>query len=369
MNLTLSQEKFSLIFDYFSRISGETQTKKLLILLANMARDIIDVDRCTLWLYDIKKDVLWTKIAHGIESLCIPKTSGFAGFSFTHNEVVVCNDVSSDSRFNEAIDRQTGYKTYSTLVIPMMGSDGRAIGVIQCINKLSHTHSFSDEDVAVGWMIASFARQTLEVASLQEEIIQTQKEIIVTVSEIGEFRSKETGFHVKRVAEYSALLAELLELPQETVELIRMASPLHDIGKIAIADSILNKPGKLTEDEFNVMKTHTTMGYDMLKYSHREILQTAAIIAHQHHEKYNGKGYPQGLKGDNIHLFGRIVALADVYDALANARCYKPAWDDEKIDTLFKEERGEHFDPQLVDLFFTHKERFLDIRDKYRDVP
>ncbi len=211
-------------------------------------------------------------------------------------------------------------------------------------------------------------RKFAEVASLQQEIEETQKEVIFTMGAIGESRSKETGNHVRRVAEYSKLIALHYGLPKEEAEMLKQASPMHDIGKVAIEDAILNKPAKLTEEEFNVMKHHTELGYDMLKHSHRPLLQTAAIVAYEHHEKYNGKGYPRGLKGTDIHIYGRITAFADVFDALGNSRCYKPAWEDEKIFKLFQEERGQHFDPKIVDIFFSHLDDFLLIRQELRDT-
>jgi len=207
-----------------------------------------------------------------------------------------------------------------------------------------------------------------ELKALNNEIVETQKEVIFTMGAIGETRSKETGQHVKRVAEYSKLLALLWGLNAEEAELIKMASPMHDIGKVGIPDNILNKPGLLTADEFEVMKTHVSIGHEMLQHSNRSILKAAAIIAYEHHEKWDGNGYPQGLSGENIHLYGRISALADVFDALGSSRCYKEAWQDEDIFNLLKEQRGIHFDPQLIDLFFENLQQFLAIRAKYVDI-
>ncbi len=143
---------------------------------------------------------------------------------------------------------------------------------------------------------------------------------------------------------------------------------MHDIGKVAIPDAILNKPGRFDEAEFELMKKHAELGYEMLKASHRPLLEAAAIVAYEHHEKYDGSGYPRGISGEAIHIFGRITALADVFDALGSERVYKQAWDDERIFQLFREERGKHFDPKLVDIFFDHLDEFLAIRAKFRDL-
>ena len=204
-----------------------------------------------------------------------------------------------------------------------------------------------------------------ELINLNEEIINTQKEVVFTMGAIGETRSKETGYHVKRVAEYSYLLAKLYGLDEDEAELLKEASPMHDIGKVAIPDSILNKPGRLTAEEFEIMKTHSELGYEMLKHSNRPILKASAEVAYTHHEKYDGNGYPNGLNGKNIPIYGRITAIADVFDALGNDRAYKKAWELDKILELFKDERGKHFDPKLVDIFFENMDKFLEIRDRY----
>ncbi|MFK5947824.1 MAG: two-component system response regulator, partial [Methylococcales bacterium] len=191
-----------------------------------------------------------------------------------------------------------------------------------------------------------------ELKNLNKEIIETQKEVIFTMGSIGETRSKETGLHVKRVAEYSRLLASMSGLNEVEADMIAMASPMHDIGKVGIPDAILNKKGRLTTEEFEVMKTHVVIGYDMLKHSERPLMRTAAIIALEHHEKWDGSGYPNSTREDDIHIYGRITALADVFDALGSDRCYKKAWEDEKIFELLRDQSGKHFDPDMIDVFF-----------------
>ncbi len=208
----------------------------------------------------------------------------------------------------------------------------------------------------------------IEVAELQKEIEETQKEVVFTMGSIGESRSKETGNHVKRVAEYTYLFAKYYGLPAKECEMLKQASPMHDIGKVAIPDAVLNKPGRFDEKERAIMDTHAQLGYDMLKFSNRSLLKMAAIVAYEHHEKYNGKGYPNQTAGEEIHIYGRITALADVFDALGSTRVYKPSWDDERIFKMFKEERGEHFDPKLIDIFFENLDEFLFIRDSMKDT-
>lgn len=208
---------------------------------------------------------------------------------------------------------------------------------------------------------------TFDNLCLNLEIEETQKEILYTLGEVTEARSEETGFHVKRVSKYCELLAEKYGLSKREIILLTYATPIHDIGKIAISDNILLKPGKLTTDEFNMVKTHTTIGYNLLRGSQREILKAAAIVAHEHHERYDGKGYPKGLKEEEIHIYGRIAAIADVFDALGSPRVYKKPWIINDILKYFKEERGKHFDPQLVDILFDNLDGFMEIKEKYSD--
>ena len=206
-----------------------------------------------------------------------------------------------------------------------------------------------------------------EIKNLHKELEQTQREIVYKLGEVGETRSKETGNHVRRVAEYSKLLALKYGLSKKDVNTLFTASPMHDIGKVGIPDEILNKPGRLTSSEWDIMRTHSKIGYDILKTSKREILQAAALVSYTHHEKWDGSGYPKGLKGDEIHIFGRITALADVFDALGSDRCYKKAWEIDKILKYFNNQSGKHFDPKLVDIFMNNLEEFFEIRDLYQD--
>lgn len=207
-----------------------------------------------------------------------------------------------------------------------------------------------------------------EIESLNDEIIKTQKEIIYTMGEIAETRSKETGFHVKRVAEYSYILAKTLGLSEKDANILRLASPMHDIGKVGIPDEILKKPGKLDKNEFEIMKNHAKLGFEMLKHSKKEILQAAATIAYEHHEMYNGKGYPRGLKENEIHIFARITAVADVFDALGSQRIYKEAWEDERIFDLFNKQKAEHFDPKIIEAFYASFKQIDHIRQSFKDV-
>lgn len=208
---------------------------------------------------------------------------------------------------------------------------------------------------------------TYHTLVLKEDVEATQRELIYMLGEAVEKRSKETGGHVKRVALISELLARASGLSIHESTAIKLASPLHDLGKIAIPDNILNKRGTLDSHEWAIMKTHAELGEQMLQLSNKPLFNLASVIAGQHHEKWDGSGYPRGLKGNDIHIAGRITALADVFDALNNERCYKAAWPIEDTLNLIKQERGRHFDPTLVDLLFLHLEKILSICEDYPD--
>ena len=213
-------------------------------------------------------------------------------------------------------------------------------------------------------LISRFIKAHEKVNLLNDELEETQSEIIFTLGEIAEARSHETGDHIKRVAEVSYLLALKYGLSIDEASLLKIASPMHDIGKLAIPDNILNKPGKLTSDEFEVIKTHCAAGYDILNKTQRKIMRTAALISLQHHEKFNGKGYPHSLKGEKIHIFARITAVADVFDALISKRVYKPALPLNEVIKIFNEEKDQHFDPKLVELLL---ENITEIMEVYKE--
>lgn len=194
-------------------------------------------------------------------------------------------------------------------------------------------------------------RQSREEARLARLEADHQAEMLDRLAKAAEFRDDDTGLHTRRVGDLSADIARELGLPSEEVELIRRAAPLHDIGKIGISDLILLKPGKLTEEEFEMMKQHTLIGSQILTEGRSEMVQVAATIARTHHEKWNGTGYPHGLRGDEIPLSGRIVAVADVFDALTNERPYKSAWPIQKALDEIQKGAGQHFDPAVVDAF------------------
>ena len=230
---------------------------------------------------------------------------------------------------------------------------------------VSMDEDLSDLDRQLLDIFASNVAITYENLVLRDEIVETQKELAYILGEAVEQRSKETGSHVKRVALFSHLLAIKSGIDADTAEVIKLASPLHDVGKIGIPDRILKKPGKFEPEEWEIMKTHAQLGADLLGNSDNEVIKMGVIIASQHHERWEGGGYPNDLKGEDIHIAGRITALADVFDALGCKRCYKEPWPLEEILAEIDKQKGKQFDPKLVELLHENIDDFLAIRDAY----
>lgn len=212
---------------------------------------------------------------------------------------------------------------------------------------------------------ASLARDAI---ALNVDLERSQEDIVLLISEAIEARSMETGNHVRRVGAYAQTLARQLGIPDDESKVLRLAAPLHDLGKIAIADSILKKPGKLTAEERREMERHPEIGAAILSGYERPVLQAAKLISLQHQEKWDGTGYPYGLSGDDIHIFAQITAVADVFDAISCERCYKPAWSLDRCFVFLKEQSGRHFSPKVVDAFFEAQDAILAIRDRLKDA-
>jgi putative two-component system response regulator len=218
-----------------------------------------------------------------------------------------------------------------------------------------------ERTAALRQAITNLERAERDIRSSREETIQR-------LALAAEFRDDETARHVQRMSHYCALLARRHGLEADRCELIRIASPMHDIGKIGTPDNILLKPGKFTPEEFEAISRHPEIGYRILSGSEAELLRLAAIIAWTHHEKYDGTGYPRKLVGDAIPLEGRIAAIADAFDALTSRRVYKPAYPVEQAITMMRNGRGKHFDPSLLDTFLTAMDDVLIIKDQYADL-
>ncbi|WP_405324545.1 HD-GYP domain-containing protein [Fibrobacter sp.] len=364
-------EVAALLFEYMPKIAAEHKTDSLLMLMADLGRKIVQADRCSLWLVDEERNELWTKVAHGVSELRIPLSAGFVGYSLKTGEPLLVEDAYCDSRFDRRSDIKSGYHTTSVMTMPLE-SDDRVMGVFQAINKVGENVFFSEKDLERLKLISVYSAKTIESAMRAQKLERYAKqlerkadelksahmELIRILGEVSEFRSHEVGDHIHRVAEISLKLARYMGLPSEQQELIFYAAPLHDLGKVGIPDMVLNKAGKLTPEEYERMKAHSIIGRTLLRDSKTDLLCMASDIAGCHHERWDGTGYPDRLKGEEIPLAARICAVADVLDALSSPRCYKPAWPEEKVKDEMQKSRGSYFQPELIDILMEHWDEF-----------
>ena len=232
---------------------------------------------------------------------------------------------------------------------------------------LESSQQFEDVDIRLLRVFAANIGVAFEKVCLNRELTETSSEIVQTLSDVVETRSVDTSRHTLRVGKTACLLGQKLGLPESSLNLLRLVAPMHDLGKVGIPDALLNKPGKLTAEEYACVKAHTTIGYNILRGSKRRLLTAAAQVCLQHHERWDGTGYPQGLKGTEIDIVARIVALADVFDAVSNDRPYKRRWPPEQVREYIASERGCQFDPDLVDLFLADFDAFVALEREERD--
>jgi HD-GYP domain-containing protein (c-di-GMP phosphodiesterase class II) len=353
------EKRQSLLARFGRMVAAETHLDSLLTIIAEEVRNILSADRCSVFLVDPYKGELWTKIALGMEEkiLRIPLGQGIAGFVAKTGSAVNIRDAYKDTRFAQDLDRITGYQTRSVLAVPLRGRDGKSLGVFEVLNKSKS--QFNEEDEGLLRILATMAGTFIENATLYEDLRRSHLETIYRMALVAEYRDQEdTGRHLRRMSRFSGILAQGIGMSFQEAEDIRYAAPLHDIGKVAIPDSILRKPAKLTVEEFEEMKKHTIYGAKMLQNAESRLLRLAAKVAVGHHEFFDGSGYPYGLKGDQISIEARVVTVADVFDALSSKRVYKGEWTVEDALKYIEERAGKQFDPKVVTAL---REKFADI--------
>ena len=342
-------------------IAVETNIDTLLTIIAQEIKQALNADRCTVFLLDEEKHQLWSKVALGLEMQEIRFASdlGLAGHVATTGETVNIKDAYTDNRFNKEIDMQTGYKTKTILCMPIRNLSHQIVGVFQVLNKNGGEFTQKDEDLLIA--IGSSAGIALENANLfnkQKMLIEEQKQLfssfIDTLSASIDARDKITSGHSKRVTMYASLICDELNMDEKEKEVIKHASLLHDIGKIGIKDSILQKEGKLTREEYDHIKQHANITNDILgKIYVSKQFENVAQIASSHHERYDGKGYFLGLKGEQIPLGGRILAVCDVFDAITSKRHYRSKMEIQDAIKILIDGSNTHFDKKIVDVFLS----------------
>ena len=349
-------DKIAILVNFGYQIWQQTHLGSLLDLLAEEVRQILSTDRCSIFLYDKEKNELWSQVAQGIEkrTLRFSIDKGIIGYVARTLKTINVKDTANSEYFNPAEDLKTGYHTKSILAMPLINKSGEKeelVGVFEVLNK--NEGVFNAEDEGILAMLCSIAASAIANAQLSEAIRKSHLETILRLAMAAEARDQEDlKGHLRRMSRYSAFIAEGMRLAPDFVEAIQYASPLHDIGKIAIPDRVLRKPARLTDEETQEMHEHTVLGAKILENAESAILKIAYNVAYAHHERYDGKGYPRQLKGNDIPLEARIVALADVFDALTSKRVYKPGWSLDETIAYIELESGKHFDPKVVQGFF-----------------
>jgi len=297
-----------------------------------------------------------------------------AGYAALNREVLNIPDVrrippGNPYHYNRSWDERTGYETHSMMVIPMLNKAGNIVGVLQLINAMGdgRVTPFPVGYEKIASSLASQAAVAIENATLTQDLQHAHLDTIFRLGVAAEYRDKETANHIKRMSHFSALIAESLGWTAEEKETLFWSSLMHDVGKLGIPDAILQKPGRLTPEERRIMEYHTVIGGNILKGSDAEVLKEARLVALTHHERFDGSGYPRGLKGDQIPIQGRITIISDIFDALSSRRVYKDALPENEVCGILEEGRGVFFDSTLLDLFFERLDEVRKIQSQYAD--
>jgi putative nucleotidyltransferase with HDIG domain len=338
--------RLDLILDVTRKLMSVTDLTALLWLIADATTKLVDCDRATVFFVDQEKNELWSKVALGASEIRFPIGRGIAGTVAATGQTINIPDAYADPRFNQDIDKRTGYKTNNLLTFPMTGHDGRVIGVFQAINKHGGGFTGDDEDTLAS--LASSAAVAVENAQLVDAQRQLWISLVETLAVTVDARDQQTAGHSRRVTRYAEVIAAAMGMTPAEVERVRTAGLLHDYGKIAVRDRFLTKAGKLDDAEFAYMKAHAEKTGEFLRHLRfPPDMRDVPLMAAQHHERMDGKGYPLGLGGDQIHVGARIVAAADVFDALTAPRYYKPAYPIAKTVEIMRSMTGEHLDPAV----------------------
>ena len=381
-------EEFEQLLNVGIALSSVHDLQKLLDLILLEARRLTQADAGTLYL--VKGNTLIFRVSQCqslserlgeermrqlYQSFEMPVSpESIAGYSALTRKVLNIPDVKqippeASYHYNASLDQKAGYDSRSMMAVPMLNREGEVVGILQLINALSDGRviPFRMEHQRLASSLASQAAVAIENAELTEDLKQAHLDTIFRLGVAAEYRDKETANHIKRMSHYCALIARGLGWSDEEVETFLWSSLMHDVGKLGIPDNILQKPGRLTPEERKVMELHTTIGGSILKGAKAPVLLKSRIVALTHHEKFDGTGYPRGLKGGKIPLEGRITILADVFDALSSKRVYKEAMPEAEVLRILNEGRGTHFDPAILDVFLGGLEEVRTIKDRHSD--
>ena len=328
---------------------SERDLDNLLGLIAETMTQALDAERATIFLVDVDRGELWSTVALGSDEIRVPIGVGIAGAVAETGATINIPDAYADERFNQEIDRRSGFRTHSLLTFPMRSraEAARILGVFQVINKRGGP--FTEDDEEMGAALASSAAVAVENAQLLAEQRRLWQSLLETLAVTIDARDQQTAGHTQRVARYAQIIGREFGLSRTELERLRAAGLLHDYGKIAVPDGVLMKPGKLSDREFDYMREHAEKTAEFLSYIRfPRDMRDVPLMAAQHHERMDGKGYPKGVAGTEILVGARIVAAADIFDALTAPRYYKPAYTLKKTLEIMTEMTGEHLDPVVM---------------------
>ena len=381
-------EDFEQLLDIGIALSSIHDLERLLDFILLEARRLTRADAGTLYLVKGNRLIFRvsqcqslvdqlgeTRMRQLFQSFEMPiSCESIAGYSALTKKVLNLTDVKkippeASYHYNPSWDQRTGYTTRSMMVVPMLNREDQAVGVLQLINALSDGRvvPFRVEHEKWSASLASQAAVAIENAELTENLRQAHLDTIFRLGVAAEYRDKETANHIKRMSHYSALIAQGLGWPDEAVKIMLWSSLMHDVGKLGIPDRILQKPGRLSPEERKVMEYHATIGGNILQGSKAAVLKKSRVVALTHHERFDGTGYPRGLKREKIPVEGRITSLADVFDALSSKRVYKEALAEPEVLRILEEGRGTFFDPEILEVFLGHLPGVREIKERYRD--
>ena len=347
-SLKKENERLKSLLEVTNSLASILDLNKLLFRIMDVVREQLRADRCTVFLLDSEKNELWSKAAIGVrEEIRFPADKGIAGHAATTGEVLNIPDAYADYRFNPEIDKKTGYRTRNILTMPMRNKRNEIIGVFQVLNKFEGPFSKEDEELLSA--ISSIAATAIENAQLYEEQRKSFISFIETLSTTLDARDYITSGHSRRVTLYAVQVARLMRLKPQEIELIRYSALLHDIGKLGVPEIVLFKNKKLSEEEYEIIKRHASLSKSILSKIHfQKELRQVPEVASSHHERIDGTGYPQGLRGEEIPLGGKILAVCDVFDALTSRRQYRDRMDIERVVEILDRETGKAFEPFVV---------------------
>jgi len=352
--MTISQSKdLEAVLEVSRAMMMEKYLDRLLALIVSKATEVLEAERSSIFLVDNDTQELWSRVAQAAEisEIRFPWDKGIAGSVVQNRQLINITDAYQDSRFNPAIDKRTGYRTRTILCAPLINHKNEVTGALQVLNKKDGVFNEHDES-----LITAFSAQAavaIENAQLYQEQEYTFRQFLKTITATLDARDPVTAGHSERVTRYALNLGKAIGFSPEELKTLEYAALLHDVGKIAVRDDVLLKPGKLTPEEFAKMKSHAVKTKEILEnmFIGREVREIPHI-ASAHHEKIDGSGYPFGLKGEQISRAAKILGIVDVFDALvAEDRPYKKAMSLEQALSILEQDKGTKFDAELVDLF------------------